>query len=160
VDDATLAARLHEALLTRRLTVASAESLTGGGLGALLSGTPGASETYVGGVISYATGVKQRVLGVRAETVAEDGVVSARCAEEMAAGARDLMRADVAVSTTGVAGPTEQEGKPVGTVFVGVAGPWGVSAHALHVDGDRATIRRSTCAEALSLVLFEVDAAH
>ncbi|MCW2757538.1 MAG: CinA family protein, partial [Nocardioidaceae bacterium] len=132
------ASLLHEALLARGETVCSAESLTGGGLADLLSGTPGASSTYVGGVVSYATEIKVRVLGVASEVVERDGVVSAACAEAMATGARTLLRATWAVATTGVAGPTEQDGEPVGTVFVAVAGPDGVRATRLALDGDLA----------------------
>src|SRR5689334_21435686 len=94
VEASDLAARVHEALLARGETVASAESLTGGGLGRLLSATPGASATYRGGVVSYATDVKQSLLGVTDEVVAGEGVVSAACAAQMAGGARALLRAD------------------------------------------------------------------
>lgn len=156
MEDIALAARLHEALRARGLTVASAESLTGGALGDLLSSTPGASTTYRGGVVSYATDVKERLLGVSAETVASAGVVSAECAEQMAVGARSLLGSDWAVSTTGVAGPTRQEGKPAGTVHVGVAGPDGVHSVPLHLEGDRRGIRVQTCHAALVALLDAV----
>ena len=156
--DRLLGATLHAELLTRSLKLATAESLTGGALADLASGTPGASETFRGGVVSYATDVKTGLLGVGEDTVREHGVVSARCAEQMAAGARTLLGADWAVSTTGVAGPTEQEGKPVGTVFVGVAGPDVVVAHELHLDGDRAAIRAAACRRAAELVVAAVTA--
>ena len=154
--DQVLGATLHAELLRRSLTLATAESLTGGALADLASASPGASETFVGGVVSYATGVKTGLLGVGEDTVREHGVVSARCAEQMAAGVRALLGTDWAVSTTGVAGPTEQEGKPVGTVFVGVAGPDGAVAHELHLDGDRAAIRAATCRRAAQLVVAAV----
>ena len=131
--DRLLGATLHAELLRRSLTLATAESLTGGAHADHASGTPGASETF-------------------------RGVVSARCAEQMAAGVRSLLGADWAVSTTGVAGPTEQEGKPVGTVFVGVAGPDVVVAHELHLDGDRAAIRAAACRRAAELVVAAVTA--
>jgi PncC family amidohydrolase len=153
VEATDLAARVHAALLARGETVASAESLTGGGLGGLLSATPGASATYRGGVVSYATDVKESLLGVTAEVVASDGVVSAACAAQMAGGARALLRADWAVSTTGVAGPTEQEGKPAGTVFVGVSGPTGTGTVGLRLDGDRDGVREATCVAALEALL-------
>lgn len=155
-DSGALAARLHEALLERGLTVASAESLTGGALGALLSSTSGASATYRGGVVSYATDVKQRLLGVTDELVATYGVVSAECARQMAVGVRDLVGADWAVSTTGVAGPTLQEGKRAGTVYVGVTGPGGTTTVLLHLDGDRRAVREETCHAALAAVLAAV----
>ncbi|MFL6135036.1 MAG: CinA family protein [Nocardioidaceae bacterium] len=155
-DQQILGATLHAELLRRGLTLATAESLTGGALGDLVSASPGASETYLGGVVSYATSVKVRVLGVRQETVEECGVVSAACAREMASGVRELVGADWSVSTTGVAGPTEQEGKPVGTVFVGVAGPDGSVAHELHLEGNRAEIREQACSAAALAVLEDV----
>jgi PncC family amidohydrolase len=148
-----LGAHLHAELLARAMTLATAESLTGGALADLVSASPGASETYLGGVVSYATEAKVRVLGVRRETVESDGVVSERCAAEMATGVRDLMGTDWGVSTTGVAGPTTQEGKPVGTVFVGLAGPGGVQARELHLGGDRAEIREQVCTAAATMVL-------
>jgi nicotinamide-nucleotide amidase len=155
-DPQVMAATLHAELLRRSAMIATAESLTGGALGDLLSAAPGASDTYLGGVVSYATAVKQKLLGVSDETVREHGVVSAECAAEMAAGVRALLGAEVAVSTTGVAGPTEQEGKPVGTVFVGVASDGGVRTTCLDLRGDRASIREQTCREAISAVLAEL----
>ena len=95
VDTPGLAARLHEELLGRAQTVACAESITGGGLADLLSATPGASQTYVGGVVSYATRVKRELLGVTAAQV-----VSADCAAQLATGVRDLLGSDWAVATT------------------------------------------------------------
>lgn len=151
-----LAATLEAELLKRRRMIATAESLTGGALGDLLSAAPGASETYLGGVVCYATSLKQRLLDVAQETIDEHGVVSAECASEMAAGARSLTGSDYAVSTTGVAGPTEQEGKPVGLVFLGVAGPDGVITTKLQLDGDRAQIRDRTCLEAVSAAIAAI----
>ena len=142
------AAALHLALLGRAERVGCAESLTGGELAAWLSSTAGASATFTGAVVSYAAEVKRDVLGVVA-----DRVVSAECAEQMAAGARRLLGADWALSTTGVAGPDEQEGQPVGTVYVGVAGPDGVGSVRLALEGDRFEIRRATCAAAVELLL-------
>lgn len=157
--DQLLGSTVHAELLQRSLTLATAESLTGGALADLASASPGASETFVGGVVSYATSVKTGLLGVDPATVAEDGVVSARCAEQMASGVRALLGTDWGVSTTGVAGPTEQEGKPVGTVFVGVAGPGGVAAHELHLEGDRAVIRATACRRAAELLVAAVTGA-
>lgn len=131
-------------------TLATAESLTGGRVASRVTGVPGASAVYAGGVVSYQTPVKVGVLGVARATVDEHGVVSAECAREMAAGVRRLLGTTYAVSTTGVAGPERQEGKAVGTVYVGVAGPRGVEAVALALDGDRAAIQEATVDEALS----------
>ncbi|MCW2759986.1 MAG: CinA family protein [Marmoricola sp.] len=149
---AATAAAVHRALLERGQTVGCAESLTGGELAALLSGTSGASATFVGGVVSYATRVKRDLLGVTAERV-----ISAECVSQMAKGVRSLMGVDWALSTSGVAGPDRQEGQPVGTVYVGMAGPWGVRSSRLSLEGDRATIRSAACAAALALLLAEAS---
>lgn len=148
-----LAARLVDALVAAGQTLATAESLTGGAVGATVTAVPGSSAAYLGGVVSYATRVKQEQLGVREETVREHGVVSAVCAEEMAVGARDRLGATWGLSTTGVAGPDTQEGKPVGLVYVGVAGPTGVSSTELHLDGDRADVRTGAVRAVLEAAL-------
>jgi len=151
VDAHSLAADLHRSLLARGETVACAESLTGGGLADLLSGTPGASATFLGGVVSYATEVKRDLLGVTAAQV-----VSADCAAQMATGVQKLLGADWAVSTTGVAGPEKQDDRPVGTVYVGVAGPLGVQVHRLALSGDRTVIRAQACAAAIGELRAEL----
>jgi PncC family amidohydrolase len=157
-DPQVMAATLHAELLRRSAMIATAESLTGGALGDLLSAAPGASDTYLGGVVSYATAVKVAVLGVPESVVAEHGVVSAACATAMAQGVRALLGTDWAVSTTGVAGPDRQEDKPVGLVFVGLAGPDGDRAVELHLTGDRAGIRAAAVEAAVSLALEAVRA--
>lgn len=144
------AAALLELLERRAASLATAESLTGGLLAARVTAVPGASRVYVGGLVAYATAVKRSLLGVPEPVVATYGVVSAQCARAMAAGARERFAATWAVATTGVAGPDLQEGKPAGTVYVGIAGPGQVTAVALELAGDRATIRERTCDEALS----------
>jgi nicotinamide-nucleotide amidase len=151
VEPAELAAALHRELRSRGETVACAESITGGGLADLLSGTPGASATYVGGVVAYATRIKRELLGVTAATV-----VSAECASQLAGGVRKLMAADWALSTTGVAGPETQDDQPVGTVFVGVSGPHGESVRRLDLEGDRAHIRALARREAVQVLLDEL----
>ena len=151
MDSREVAARLHRELLARGETVACAESLTGGGLADLLSATPGASATYIGGVVCYATRVKRDLLGVTAAQV-----VSADCASQLATGVRSLLATDWAISTTGVAGPDRQDDKPVGTVYVGVAGPRGVQVHRLALEGDRGRIRTAACGEALRALLREL----
>jgi nicotinamide-nucleotide amidase len=158
LDKAALGAGLRAELLARRMTLATAESLTGGLLADLVSAPPGASETYVGGVVSYATRVKVGILGVRPETVEEHGVVSEQCAREMAEGVRALLGADWGVSTTGVAGPSTQEDQPVGTVFLAVAGPTGTTCEEHHVAGDRSQVRALASRAAARLVLQRVVA--
>jgi nicotinamide-nucleotide amidase len=154
------AAEALAGLRSRGESLATAESLTGGMLGSEVTAVPGASDVYVGGVISYATAVKQALLGVPAELVASYGVVSAECAEAMALGARSLLGASWAISTTGVAGPDAQEGRPAGLVFVGIAGPDGGSSQRLHLTGDRQEIRRAACVAALDLLLGAVRTAR
>jgi PncC family amidohydrolase len=138
--------------------VATAESLTGGLVAGALTAAPGASKVYVGGVVTYATHAKEELLAVPPEIIEGPGVVSAACAEAMASGVRRLLGTTFGVSTTGVAGPEEQEGKPVGTVFVGLAGPGGVVSVQLGLDpeGDRVQIRESTVEAALALLLEHV----
>lgn len=144
-------AAVHAALLERGESVGCAESLTGGELASLLSATPGASATFVGGVVTYATELKRRLLGVTAAQV-----VSGECALQMATGARDLLQVDWALATTGVAGPDLQEGQPAGTVFVGLAGRETARFARLSLSGDRGEIRAGACAAALDLLLAEV----
>jgi nicotinamide-nucleotide amidase len=155
-DEQVLGASLHAELLRTGDTVSTAESLTGGALADLLSASPGASETFLGGVVTYATEAKVKVLGVSAQTVETRGVVSRECALEMAEGVRSLLDTDWGVSTTGVAGPTEQEGKPAGLVFVAVAGPGGTRCEQLDLHGDRAEIRHQACLQAAILALETV----
>jgi len=144
MDVEELAAEVHQSLLARGETVGCAESLTGGALADLLSGTPGASATFVGAVVSYATSVKRSVLGVTAAQV-----VSADTASQMAVGARTLLGADWALATTGVAGPEKQDDRPVGTVYIALAGPQGVQVHRHALAGGRAEIRAAACRAAL-----------
>jgi len=148
---------LVRSLRDREVSVATAESLTGGRLAARLTDVPGSSHVFLGGVVSYQTRVKVEVLGVPDEVVATDGVVSAACARAMADGVRRLLGSTYALSTTGVAGPDRQEGKPVGTVYVGLAGPGGTRALALELDGDRGAIQDASVAAALAALTEELD---
>ena len=135
-------------------TLVTAESLTGGGIGAILTAVPGASAVYKGGIISYTDEVKREVLGVPVAYLKTFGAVSAPVAEAMAVGARDLLHADIAVSVTGLAGPTGDEfGNPVGTVFIGYADDKGVTVEEHHFPGDREAVRDQTIQAALALIL-------
>jgi nicotinamide-nucleotide amidase len=154
-----VAARVLESLAQRDETVATAESLTGGLLSARLTDVPGASRSFVGGAVSYATRVKVSLLDVPDDLVATFGVVSGECAVAMAQGARKALGATWAIATTGVAGPDEQEGKPVGTVWVAVAGPAsGTVSRRLSLEGDRLAIRQHTCEAALELLEEQLNA--
>lgn len=134
------------------LRVATAESLTGGLVCAALTDVPGSSAVVRGGVVSYATDVKASVLGVDAGLLRARGAVDADVAVAMAEGVRSLLGADLAVATTGVAGPDPADGQPVGTVFVAVAGPGGTAVERHALSGDRAAVRSASVAAALDLV--------
>ena len=135
-------------------TLVTAESLTGGGIGAALTAVPGASAVYKGGVISYTDAVKSGVLGVPEAYLSSFGAVSAPVAEAMALGALQLMQADIAVSVTGLAGPAGDEfGNPVGTVFIGYCSKTTGFSREYHFSGNRETIRNQTIEAALQLIL-------
>ncbi|MBI5496248.1 MAG: competence/damage-inducible protein A [Deltaproteobacteria bacterium] len=150
-DGRTLGAVLRDLLRARNQTVAAAESCTGGLLQAWLTDEPGASVAFLGGMVSYSNAAKVNLLGVSAEDLATHGAVSAPVAEQMAVGARTRLGATWGVALTGVAGPDGgTEHKPVGTVFMGLAGPDTVAHRALRLRGDRDRIRRGAAASALS----------
>lgn len=134
--------------------LATAESLTGGGIGAALTAVPGASSVYAGGIISYTNAVKHRLLGVPEELLNTLGAVSGPVAAAMAQGAREALGADVAVSVTGLAGPDGDEfGHSVGTVFIGYADEKTALSQECHFPGDRAQVREQTILAALELIL-------
>jgi nicotinamide-nucleotide amidase len=134
-------------------TLATAESCTGGLVGAALTTRAGASDVYVGGVIAYSNDVKRSQLGIPDETLRAHGAVSAETAVSMAAGARRALDADVAVSVTGVAGPGGgSPDKPVGLVYITVSSPDGDATEKLQLDGDRERIRTDATSAALQLL--------
>ncbi|HEY3548278.1 MAG TPA: CinA family protein [Propionicimonas sp.] len=153
MDSPDPAAEVVAALTARGQLLATAESLTGGLLGAAITAVPGASAAYVGGAIAYATAMKHRLAGVDADLLATQGPVSERTATALAAGIREATGADWAVATTGVAGPTSQDGHEPGEVWVGIVGP-GVAARAIRYDftGDRSAVRAATVQAALALL--------
>ncbi|WP_069160232.1 CinA family protein [Nocardia altamirensis] len=136
-------AELVQALGLAGQTVATAESLTAGLLSATIAGVPGASAVLRGGVVVYATELKHSLGGVSAEVLQTEGPVAASTAEQLAVGARTRCGADWGVALTGVAGPDTQDGHPVGTVFLGLAGPGHTEVMRLKLLGDRWTIRIS-----------------
>jgi nicotinamide-nucleotide amidase len=139
-------------------TLAVAESLTGGLVAAALTAVPGASSAFAGSVTAYATRLKHELLGVDPGLLADRGAVDPAVAESMACGVRDRLGADWGLATTGVAGPDPQDGKPVGTVYVAVAGPARTAAVLLRLSGDRAAIRAATVAGALDLLVDALSA--
>jgi nicotinamide-nucleotide amidase len=144
---------LVRALVTVRQTVATAESLTAGLLAATIAGVPGASAVLRGGLVVYATDLKHSLAGVDAEVLATEGPVAASTAEQLAVGARTRCGADWGVALTGVAGPDSQDGHPVGTVFLGLAGPGHTEVMRLKLSGDRWTIRIGATRTAVSELL-------
>jgi nicotinamide-nucleotide amidase len=150
-DDKTLEAVVGRLLRGRGLTLATAESLTGGLLGGRITGIPGASDYYLGGVVAYATDAKASRLGVDPDLLATDGPVSEPVAAAMAEGARKAFGADLGLAATGVAGPTEQSGRRVGTLCLGVADAAGTATRTLTAPGDRTQIRLWTTTVALDL---------
>lgn len=148
-----LAARVLAALAQDGATLAVAESLTGGLLAATLVDVPGASAVFRGSVTAYATDLKASVLGVDEGLLDVRGPVDPVVARQMAEGARKLLGADWALATTGVAGPDPQDGQPVGTVYVGLAGARGTEALPLRLSGGRDVIRRRSVEAALDLLL-------
>ena len=153
----TTAASVLEQLQRRGATLATAESLTGGRVAAALTAVPGSSAVFLGGVVAYSAEVKMSVLGVPPSVIEEHGVVSAECARAMAAGVRALTGATYAVSTTGVAGPGEQDGVRAGTVYVGLAGPGSPTAVSLELAGKRSAVQDVATSEALSALAAILD---
>ncbi len=157
VDVGDLQTAAVQALREKGLTAATAESCTGGLVGKRITEVPGSSEVYGFGVVTYANEAKMKLLGVKAETLESHGAVSPQTAAEMAAGARALSGADIAVAITGIAGPgggsTE---KPVGLVYIGVNSPWHSEVKELHLgrgyDRDRERIRWVAASHALDLL--------
>jgi nicotinamide-nucleotide amidase len=153
------------AALERGSTIAVAESLTGGLVISALVSVPGASAVVRGAVVAYHTGLKHSLLGVDAALLEREGAVHPEVARQMAEGARraaavDGGWADYGVATTGVAGPDPQDGRPVGLVYVGVAGPYGASALEFRFAGDRASIRAQATEAALETLLSTMNAEH
>lgn len=140
----------------RGKTLVTAESCTGGGIGTALTAIPGSSEVYKGGVISYTNWVKENILGVDGEVLAQYGAVSAQVAEAMAEGVRKCLQADVAISVTGLAGPGGDDfGNPVGTVYIGYCDGKKRFAKKCLFPGDRETVRQEATLAALELILQE-----
>ena len=134
------------------LSIGTAESLTGGLVCAALTSVPGASTVVRGGVVAYASEVKADVLGVDPDLLAREGAVCEPVAAQLADGIRRVLGCAVGVSTTGVAGPDPADGRPVGTVFVGASGPWGILVEELALTGDRDQIRSASVLAVLTLL--------
>ena len=145
-----LALRVIEIFREKGLSLALAESCTGGMIAETITNVAGASDIFYGSAVTYVNSAKEHILGVAHETLEKHGAVSSECAEEMACGARRVYGADVAMSVTGIAGPGGgSEAKPVGTVWFGLATKDGAETFRRRFDGDRAAVRRQTVEEVL-----------
>lgn len=152
------AARLVQDAKDAGVTLATAESCTGGLVSALITAISGSSAVYLGSIVSYANEVKQRLLGVPAEVLATDGAVSEACAKAMAKGVKKAIGADYALAITGLAGPGgATPDKPVGLVYLALATPTGgVIVQKCHFAGDRDAVRSQTAAKGLDMLLEAV----
>ena len=150
----TTAEKLVQALTEKRMTCATAESCTGGGVGSAITSVSGSSAVFWGGVISYDNSVKRDVLGVPEEVLSTKGAVSPECAAAMADGARRLLKTDIAVALTGIAGPGGGSAeKPVGLVWFGLSSATGPTAEKRIFLGDRAAVRAAAVEHALGMLL-------
>ncbi|MDX1682691.1 MAG: nicotinamide-nucleotide amidohydrolase family protein, partial [Phycisphaeraceae bacterium] len=152
-EDQTLAAAVIDLLGEKKLSLATAESCTGGQLGGALTDIPGASTVYRGGWVVYDNGMKQEHLGVDPERLKQHGAVSEPVAAAMARGAAERAPADLALSITGIAGPGGgSEEKPIGTVWIGLTEGDNVHTLCFHFRGDRARVRQRTVHAALQVL--------
>jgi nicotinamide-nucleotide amidase len=151
--DPASAAAVLAALRGRGLTLATAESLTGGLVGAALTAVAGSSDVYRGGIVCYATDLKATLVGVPADLLEAHGPVAPQTAAALAVGAARVCGADVGAATTGVAGPSPQDGHPVGEVYVAVSRPGAEPrVRPLRLTGDREAVRRQAVDAVLGLL--------
>ena len=153
----TTAEKLVKVLTEKKMTCATAESCTGGGVGFAITAVAGSSAVFWGGVVSYDNSVKHGVLGVPEEILATKGAVSSECAAAMAEGARRRLNTDLAVSITGIAGPSGGSAeKPVGLVWFGLSSKAGTVTEKKVFSGDREAVRAAAIEHALRLLLSAV----
>ena len=153
MEDEDLETVIVRLLTERKATLALAESCTGGCIANRVTNVPGASAVLLAGLVTYSNAAKQKFLGVHADTLAQHGAVSEPVAREMAEGARRQSQADYALSITGIAGPSGgTPDKPVGTVFIGLAGPNGSVVQRNFNPFDRETFKQVTTQQALELL--------
>lgn len=146
--------QLGRKLAEGSVTIATAESCTGGLIASRITGVAGSSAYFEGGFVTYSNRAKTILLGVPAEIIERHGAVSAETARAMAQGAREKLNVDIAVAVTGIAGPGGgTPDKPVGTVFICVAAPAGTFVRGFHFPGTRQKVRKQTADEALAFVL-------
>ena len=145
-----LAAEVVKKLKKKKLTLATAESITGGGLATAITDIAGSSEVFLGGVVSYSDKSKTRFLGITSQLLKKKTAVSEEVAKQMAESIRAELKSDYAIATTGVAGPGKAYGQKAGTVWIAIASKRDTFAVALALSGDRASIRNATIESALA----------
>jgi nicotinamide-nucleotide amidase len=156
-DDDSLETVVIDLLQTREASISTAESCTGGNISGLLTSVPGSSKVYKGGIIAYSNEIKENILNVKKETLKEYGAVSKECAIEMASNVRTIMNTDFSLSVTGIAGPSGGTvEKPVGTVWIGIAGPDFCDAFLFRLSGDRIRNTIRSTANALNLIRLKL----
>lgn len=149
-----LASRVVVDAESKKLLIGTAESCTAGLISARIADIPGASNVLAGGIVSYSNEIKKDILGVSSATLSNHGAVSEETALQMAQGAKTMLKCDIAVSATGIAGPGGAvPGKPVGTVWIGIASKNTAYARLFNFDGDREQVRMKTVYEALSMLI-------
>ena len=158
-DNFLLVQRLFRVATDKNIKISFAESCTGGLLGPSVTEMAGASEFFLGSAVTYSNEAKEDILGVNKTTLEKYGAVSAECAEEMAEGARKIYKSDIAISTTGIAGPAGgSEEKPVGTVWFGFASKGKTTSFTRVFKGDRNKIREAALRQVLFFLLEELGA--
>jgi nicotinamide-nucleotide amidase len=156
-NDTSLAIEVMNLLQDRNLTISSAESVTGGLFSQNLTKISGASKVVSGGIVCYTNEIKQNVLQVSSSTIQNEGAVSEKCAKELAENIKKIMKTDIGIGFTGVAGPDPLEGKPVGTVYIGIALPNETThTYALTLAGSRGTIRERSIRYGLHYLMKEI----
>lgn len=141
-------------LSKKRLSLTVCESCTGGLLGSMITSIPGSSKYFKGGIIAYSNEVKKNVVGVKEHTLKTSGAVSEQTAQQMAQSTRKIIKSNIAISITGIAGPgggTKE--KPVGTVFIAIADNKKIKVYKFHFKGNRNQIRKKVCFQALKLII-------
>jgi len=158
MDSGLLAEKLIEEAALRNVTIALAESCTGGMIAGVLTDVPGASKVFLGSAVTYSNEAKTDILGVDPDIINDHGAVSSYCAEKMAEGAKRIFRSEIALSVTGIAGPDGGSAeKPVGTVWFGISSNDATYTFKKQFSGERALIRNSAVKTALEALLERVQ---